>query len=104
MFTLSREQVIRAAGEAQALFFVLTIFMGAFYLVNLILAIVAMSFENQQNQKKRRKMYRQLSPYFDVPALLNLKSLLASCNYIGCSMCPDPQRNRTDRKAHLRFD
>ena len=51
----SREQVIRAAGEAQALFFVLTIFMGAFYLVNLILAIVAMSYENQQKQDEEEE-------------------------------------------------
>ena len=32
------------------LFFVLVIFMGSFYLVNLILAIVAMSYDEQQKQ------------------------------------------------------
>ena len=31
-------------------FFVLVIFMGSFYLVNLILAIVAMSYDEQQKQ------------------------------------------------------
>jgi hypothetical protein len=34
------------------LFFVLVIFLGAFYLVNLILAIVAMSYDEQQKQDK----------------------------------------------------
>ena len=80
---LPREQVIRAAGVPQALFFVLTIFMGAFYLVNLILAIVAMSYENQQKQDEEEE---EEVP----PALLNLYSLLASCNCTGCSMCPAP--------------
>ncbi len=32
------------------LFFLLVIFMGSFYLVNLILAIVAMSYDEQQKQ------------------------------------------------------
>ncbi len=32
------------------LFFILVIFMGSFYLVNLILAIVAMSYDEQQKQ------------------------------------------------------
>ena len=34
------------------LFFVLVIFMGSFYLVNLILAIVAMSYDEQQKQDR----------------------------------------------------
>ena len=32
------------------LFFILVIFLGSFYLVNLILAIVAMSYDEQQKQ------------------------------------------------------
>ena len=43
-------QVIRASGPWHMLFFVLVIFMGSFYLVNLILAIVAMSYDEQQKQ------------------------------------------------------
>ena len=34
------------------LFFVLVIFMGSFYLLNLILAIVAMSYDEQQKQDR----------------------------------------------------
>ncbi|CAH1792816.1 unnamed protein product [Owenia fusiformis] len=40
--------VIRANGPFHMLFFILVIFMGSFYLVNLILAIVAMSYDEQQ--------------------------------------------------------
>ena len=43
-------KVIRANGPIHMLFFVIVIFMGSFYLVNLILAIVAMSYDDCQKQ------------------------------------------------------
>lgn len=39
------QQVLRASGSAHILFFVAAIFLGSIYLVNLILAIVAMSYD-----------------------------------------------------------
>ena len=39
------QQVLRATGSAHILFFVAAIFLGSIYLVNLILAIVAMSYD-----------------------------------------------------------
>ncbi|XP_071348102.1 sodium channel protein type 2 subunit alpha-like isoform X1 [Trachinotus anak] len=42
-------QTLRSAGKTYMVFFVLVIFMGSFYLVNLILAVVAMAYE-EQNQ------------------------------------------------------
>uniref|UniRef100_A0A669ECJ9 Sodium channel protein n=1 Tax=Oreochromis niloticus TaxID=8128 RepID=A0A669ECJ9_ORENI len=42
-------QTLRSAGKTYMIFFVLVIFMGSFYLVNLILAVVAMAYE-EQNQ------------------------------------------------------
>ncbi|KAJ7984610.1 hypothetical protein DPEC_G00356560 [Dallia pectoralis] len=39
---------LRAAGKTYMLFFVLVIFLGSFYLINLILAVVAMAY-NEQN-------------------------------------------------------
>ncbi|XP_071080138.1 sodium channel protein para-like isoform X7 [Haliotis cracherodii] len=42
--------VLRAEGSAHAMYFVLVILLGSFYLVNLILAIVAMSYDEQQKQ------------------------------------------------------
>ncbi|XP_035995292.1 sodium channel, voltage-gated, type I-like, alpha isoform X2 [Fundulus heteroclitus] len=48
------QQTLRAAGKPHMVFFVLVIFLGSFYLVNLILAVVAMAYEEQcqVNQKK----------------------------------------------------
>ncbi|XP_053115869.1 sodium channel protein type 5 subunit alpha-like isoform X5 [Hemicordylus capensis] len=43
------QQTLRSAGKIYMLFFMLVIFLGSFYLVNLILAVVAMAYE-EQNQ------------------------------------------------------
>ncbi|KAM8967831.1 sodium channel protein type 5 subunit alpha-like isoform 2-T2 [Pelodytes ibericus] len=43
------QQTLRAAGKTYMIFFVFVIFLGSFYLVNLILAVVAMAYE-EQNQ------------------------------------------------------
>uniref|UniRef100_A0A8D3BR43 Sodium channel protein n=1 Tax=Scophthalmus maximus TaxID=52904 RepID=A0A8D3BR43_SCOMX len=41
------QQTLRASGKPYMLFFVLVIFLGSFYLINLILAVVAMAYEEQ---------------------------------------------------------
>ncbi|XP_054471255.1 sodium channel, voltage-gated, type I-like, alpha isoform X1 [Anoplopoma fimbria] len=41
------QQTLRASGKPYMIFFVLVIFLGSFYLINLILAVVAMSYEEQ---------------------------------------------------------
>ncbi|XP_056226239.1 sodium channel, voltage-gated, type I like, alpha b isoform X2 [Seriola aureovittata] len=43
------QQTLRVAGKPYMIFFVLVIFLGSFYLVNLILAVVAMAYD-EQNQ------------------------------------------------------
>uniref|UniRef100_A0A4X2KGL8 Sodium channel protein n=1 Tax=Vombatus ursinus TaxID=29139 RepID=A0A4X2KGL8_VOMUR len=43
------QQTLRSAGKVYMIFFMLVIFLGSFYLVNLILAVVAMAYE-EQNQ------------------------------------------------------
>ncbi|XP_074841617.1 sodium channel protein type 5 subunit alpha-like [Carettochelys insculpta] len=43
------QQTLRASGKIYMLFFMLVIFLGSFYLVNLILAVVTMAYE-EQNQ------------------------------------------------------
>lgn len=40
-------QIIRASGPWNVLFFVLVIFFGSFYLINLMLAVVAMSYQEE---------------------------------------------------------
>ena len=42
--------VLRTAGPSHMLFFIFTIFLGSFYLLNLILAIVAMSYDDLQKK------------------------------------------------------
>ncbi|XP_056868422.1 sodium channel protein type 4 subunit alpha-like isoform X4 [Takifugu flavidus] len=42
-------QTLRSAGKTYMVFFVVVIFLGSFYLINLILAVVAMAYE-EQNQ------------------------------------------------------
>ncbi|XP_054039053.1 sodium channel protein type 8 subunit alpha isoform X8 [Rissa tridactyla] len=48
-FQCDHDGTLRAAGKTYMIFFVLVIFVGSFYLVNLILAVVAMAYE-EQNQ------------------------------------------------------
>ncbi|XP_056444692.1 sodium channel, voltage-gated, type I like, alpha b isoform X2 [Gadus chalcogrammus] len=63
------QQTLRAAGKPYMIFFVLVIFLGSFYLVNLILAVVAMAYdeqnqatieENQQKEEEFQAMLEQL--------------------------------------------
>ncbi|XP_063157964.1 sodium channel protein type 5 subunit alpha-like [Candoia aspera] len=55
------QQTLRASGKINMLFFVLVIFLGSFYLVNLILAVVTMAYEEQnkatiaETEAKERK-------------------------------------------------
>lgn len=46
-FFLLHLQTLRASGKIYMVFFVLVIFLGSFYLVNLILAVVTMAYEEQ---------------------------------------------------------
>ncbi|XP_069560724.1 sodium channel protein type 4 subunit alpha A [Brachyistius frenatus] len=46
--------ILRAAGKTYMLFFVVVIFLGSFYLINLILAVVAMAYD-EQNEATRRE-------------------------------------------------
>ncbi|XP_065944600.1 sodium channel protein 1 brain isoform X9 [Magallana gigas] len=54
-------KVIRAMGPLNVLFFVIVVFFGSFYLINLMLAVVAMSYEeeavntNREKEEKERK-------------------------------------------------
>uniref|UniRef100_UPI003AAE2239 sodium channel protein type 4 subunit alpha A n=1 Tax=Centroberyx gerrardi TaxID=166262 RepID=UPI003AAE2239 len=45
--------ILRAAGKTYMLFFVVIIFLGSFYLINLILAVVAMAYDEQNEATQR---------------------------------------------------
>uniref|UniRef100_A0A8D0H470 Sodium channel protein n=1 Tax=Sphenodon punctatus TaxID=8508 RepID=A0A8D0H470_SPHPU len=56
---------LRAAGKTYMIFFVLIIFLGSFYLINLILAVVAMAYAEQneatmQEEKEKEEEFQQL--------------------------------------------
>uniref|UniRef100_A0A8D0HRC8 Sodium channel protein n=1 Tax=Sphenodon punctatus TaxID=8508 RepID=A0A8D0HRC8_SPHPU len=60
------QQTLRASGKIYMLFFVLVIFLGSFYLVNLILAVVTMAYEEQnkatiaETEAKERKFWEAM--------------------------------------------
>ncbi|CAM9296026.1 unnamed protein product [Lampetra fluviatilis] len=53
------QQTLRSSGKVYMIFFVMVIFLGSFYLINLILAVVAKSYEDQnramQNKDKAKE-------------------------------------------------
>lgn len=58
-------QTLRASGKPYMIFFVLVIFLGSFYLINLILAVVAMAYEEQcqatiQEAKEKEEEFRAM--------------------------------------------
>ncbi|XP_062434660.1 sodium channel protein type 2 subunit alpha-like isoform X17 [Rhea pennata] len=54
---------LRAAGKTYMIFFVLVIFLGSFYLINLILAVVAMAYEEQNQATMEEAEQKGLSSY-----------------------------------------
>ncbi|XP_028249067.1 sodium channel, voltage-gated, type I-like, alpha [Parambassis ranga] len=59
------QQTLRAAGKPYMVFFVLVIFLGSFYLINLILAVVAMAYEEQcqaaiKEAKQKEEEYQSM--------------------------------------------
>ncbi|XP_061446623.1 sodium channel protein type 4 subunit alpha-like isoform X2 [Rhineura floridana] len=59
------QMTLRAAGKTYMLFFVVIIFLGSFYLINLILAVVAMAYAEQNNatmleEKEKEAEFQQM--------------------------------------------
>lgn len=51
--------VLRAAGKTYMLFFVVVIFLGSFYLINLILAVVAMAYDEQNRATQQEALEKE---------------------------------------------
>uniref|UniRef100_A0A8C5IS27 Sodium channel protein n=1 Tax=Junco hyemalis TaxID=40217 RepID=A0A8C5IS27_JUNHY len=78
---------LRAAGKTYMIFFVLVIFLGSFYLINLILAVVAMAYEEQnqatleeaeQKEAEFQQMLEQLKKQQEAAQVLFMVSSDAS--------------------------
>ncbi|XP_074857344.1 sodium channel protein type 1 subunit alpha isoform X4 [Carettochelys insculpta] len=77
---------LRAAGKTYMIFFVLVIFLGSFYLINLILAVVAMAYEEQnqanmeeaeQKEAEFQQMLEQLRKQQETAAALTVATASA---------------------------
>ncbi|XP_072229179.1 sodium channel protein type 4 subunit alpha A [Leuresthes tenuis] len=51
--------ILRTAGKTYMVFFVVVIFLGSFYLINLILAVVAMAYYEQNQQTQREAIEKE---------------------------------------------
>uniref|UniRef100_A0A8B9D177 Sodium channel protein n=1 Tax=Anser brachyrhynchus TaxID=132585 RepID=A0A8B9D177_9AVES len=78
---------LRAAGKTYMIFFVLVIFLGSFYLINLILAVVAMAYEEQnqatmeeaeQKEAEFQQMLEQLKKQQEAAAVAAAAAVTAS--------------------------
>ena len=65
----SHHQTLRDAGKTYMIFFVVIIFLGSFYLINLILAVVAMAYAEQneatlaEDQEKEEEFQQMLEKF-----------------------------------------
>uniref|UniRef100_M3ZJ55 Sodium channel protein n=1 Tax=Xiphophorus maculatus TaxID=8083 RepID=M3ZJ55_XIPMA len=91
---------LRAAGKTYMVFFVLVIFVGSFYLVNLILAVVAMAYEEQnqatmeeaeQKEAEFKAMLEQLKKQQEETQVRKRNSTV-DCNGVVSLIGPGPGR------------
>ncbi len=55
-------QIIRASGPWNIIFFIFVVFFGSFYLINMMLAVVNMAYEEEAKTAKRvRRILRRIS-------------------------------------------
>uniref|UniRef100_A0A3B3C8X4 Sodium channel protein n=2 Tax=Oryzias melastigma TaxID=30732 RepID=A0A3B3C8X4_ORYME len=86
---------LRAAGKTYMIFFVIVIFLGSFYLINLILAVVAMAYA-EQNEATMAEAKQKEEEYAQI-----LEALKKRDEEVACKMAllqkqnPDPQRNNS---------
>lgn len=77
-------QTLRAAGKTYMIFFVVIIFLGSFYLINLILAVVAMAYA-EQNEATAAEAKEKEEEYAKI--IEQLKKQAEVCYYC-CQLKP----------------
>lgn len=75
--------VLRSAGPWHMLFFIVIIFLGSFYLVNLILAIVAMSYDELQKKAEEEEAAEEEAIRVSIPIFHRIKKILLDTNRSG---------------------
>ncbi|KAM6103826.1 sodium channel protein type 5 subunit alpha-like [Theristicus caerulescens] len=100
------QQTLRASGKVYILFFMLVIFLGSFYLVNLILAVVTMAYEDQnkatiaETEAKERKFREAMELLQKEQESLALKGIdiLSISSFEASSLSTKEIKERSNRK------
>uniref|UniRef100_A0A8C5SRN1 Sodium channel protein n=1 Tax=Laticauda laticaudata TaxID=8630 RepID=A0A8C5SRN1_LATLA len=109
------QQTLRVSGKIYMLFFVLVIFLGSFYLVNLILAVVTMAYEEQSKatiaeteakERKFRETMEMLKKEQEVPISLvafikKTKRTSMSLSSFEVSPASKEDKERSNRRKKL---
>ncbi|NWH72534.1 SCN5A protein, partial [Piaya cayana] len=109
------QQTLRASGKVYMLFFMLVIFLGSFYLVNLILAVVTMAYEDQnkatiaETEAKERKFREAMELLQKEHESLGIRGIdiLSISSFGESSLSPkeiEGRRNRIKRNKSLRTE
>ncbi|NXO54411.1 SCN5A protein, partial [Aramus guarauna] len=99
------QQTLRASGKVYMLFFMLVIFLGSFYLVNLILAVVTMAYEDQnkatiaETEAKERKFREAMELLQKEQESLAIKGidLLSISSFEASSLSTKEIKERSNR-------
>uniref|UniRef100_A0A8C3RI08 Sodium channel protein n=1 Tax=Cyanoderma ruficeps TaxID=181631 RepID=A0A8C3RI08_9PASS len=93
---------LRAAGKTYMIFFVLVIFLGSFYLINLILAVVAMAYE-EQNQATLEEAEQKEAEFQQMLEQLKKQQEAAQVSFMGTTTEPE-MRKRISGSFHISMD
>ncbi|NXB81485.1 SCN5A protein, partial [Donacobius atricapilla] len=100
------QQTLRASGKVYVVFFMMVIFLGSFYLVNLILAVVTMAYEDQnkatiaETEAKERKFREAMELLQKEQEALGIKDIDIPTlgSFEASSLSPKEIKERTSRK------
>ncbi|NWV49317.1 SCN5A protein, partial [Daphoenositta chrysoptera] len=100
------QQTLRASGKVYIVFFMMVIFLGSFYLVNLILAVVTMAYEDQnkatiaETEAKERKFREAMELLQKEQESLGIKGIdiLSLSSLEASSLSTKEVKERSNRK------
>ncbi|XP_021410982.1 sodium channel protein type 5 subunit alpha [Lonchura striata] len=100
------QQTLRASGKVYVVFFMMVIFLGSFYLVNLILAVVTMAYEDQnkatiaETEAKERKFREAMELLQKEQESLGIKGIdiLSLTSFEASSLSPKEIKERSNRE------
>uniref|UniRef100_A0A8C3TPJ8 Sodium channel protein n=1 Tax=Catharus ustulatus TaxID=91951 RepID=A0A8C3TPJ8_CATUS len=100
------QQTLRASGKVYVVFFMMVIFLGSFYLVNLILAVVTMAYEDQnkatiaETEARERKFREAIELLQKEQESLGIKGIdiLSLSSFEASSLSPKEIKEMSNRK------